>query len=97
MTENGIIPILRSPETYDHAETNQGKMCAQMEKNTDHVNMAGVRREIMFPFHVAGIGRSLSNPPKKFLLSISAVFSRRKNIKAMFTSQIPDRTGEVTT
>ena len=69
MAENGIIPVLRA---YSHAETDNGKTCAQMEKNTCYVNMAG-------------LGRSQSNPPGKFVLSVSAAFSRRRNIKAMFT------------
>ena len=42
-----------------------------MEKHNYHVNMAGVMREIMFPYQVAGLGRSWNNPPRR---SLHAVF-----------------------
>ena len=37
-----------------------------MEKYNYHVNMAGLRREIPFPFQLAGVGHSCNNPPRKY-------------------------------
>ena len=45
-----------------------------MEKHNYHVNMAGVMREIMFPYQVAGLGRSWNNPPRR---SLHAVFPEK--------------------
>ena len=37
-----------------------------MEKYNYHVNMAGLRREIPFPFQLAGVGHYCNNPPRKY-------------------------------
>lgn len=64
-----FFPILRSSDIRS-CRNEEREKCTQMEDHTYHVNMAGVRREIMFPFQVAAIGRSQSNPPRKFLRAV---------------------------